>query len=72
MISSLKTLFRLLPELIAIVRSISAMIKEAENKKAQAEAIKEINESFRTKDIKRLNAVLSGKLHDKSDDKKQG
>ncbi len=69
MINSLRTLFRLLPELIAIVRSISAMIKEAEDKKAQAHAIKEINESFRNKDIKRLNSVLSGKLHNKTDNK---
>jgi hypothetical protein len=58
MLQSLKVLILAFPELIKIVHSIVAMIKEAEDKKALSQATKDINEAFKNGDTTKLNDVF--------------
>ena len=59
MISSLKVLIRYLPELITIIRGITKMIADAEEKAAQKKAANDIKEAFKTGDPRKLNDVFN-------------
>ena len=59
MIASLKILIRYLPELITIIRGITRIIAEAEEKAVQKKAIDDISKAFKDKDVTRLNGAFN-------------
>jgi hypothetical protein len=52
-------LLALIAEIVALIRTILALIKNAQDEAERLNALNEINESFKTADADRLNDLFS-------------
>lgn len=56
---SLKLLLTILPEIVGIVKTVLAMVKDAEDRNEKIKRAQIIDEAFKTGDSDKLNLMLS-------------